>query len=498
MKRNWISKFGPNLTLLISFLFWAFSMFLVFEDNYATNPAADLSDIPLDQFNSDEFQNWMDVRLGGDKIGYVMQSFGNTPLGYILKDYSLIKIPMGGTVREVYLDSYAVLNADYSLKTFTFGLVSGNFTTDLYGEVRNGNLLVKLRSQNNETAVSFDANNGIFLPSVVPLMAKAKGFPRGRFTLPTFDPFSLITNDLEVVIDSLEKIETGFGYIKAYKLSLIFSGVSSSMWISEKGQVVKEEETGGMEMAAVTKETALNMPNVDFAQKDILNDLAVPCSGVISDPRNIDYLKVVINGIEPELFDLEDDFQTIISTDPLVLEIHPGRIDSSELKDRVPYLQSKTFVQSDDPRIMKAASEITSNSLTNEIIANDIGKWVFENVEKDYTVSMPSAIDVLEIKKGDCNEHTSLYTALARASGLPAKICIGIVYKDGRFYYHAWPAVYLGGWRPLDPTFGQDVADAAHIKFLDGGFERQADLLRMVGRVSITILETSESMKEQL
>jgi transglutaminase-like putative cysteine protease len=209
-------------------------------------------------------------------------------------------------------------------------------------------------------------------------------------------------------------------------------------------------------------------------------------------------LKVVINGIEPELFDLEDDFQTIISTDPLVLEIHPGRIDSSELKDRMPFLRSRTFVQSDDPRIMKAASEITSNSSTNEFIANDIGKWVFDNIEKDYVISMPSAIDVLEIKKGDCNEHTSLYTALARASGLPTKICIGIVYKDGRFYYHAWPAVYLGGWRPLDPTFGQDVADAAHIKFLEGGFERQANLLRMVGRVSVTILATSENMKEQL
>ncbi len=120
-----------------------------------------------------------------------------------------------------------------------------------------------------------------------------------------------------------------------------------------------------------------------------------------------------------------------------------------------------------------------------------IGQWVYENIEKDLTISMPSAVDILKIRKGDCNEHTSLYTALARAAGLPTKVCIGIVYKDGYFYYHAWPAVYLGSWLPIDPTFGQEVADAAHIKLLEGGFERQADLMRVVGKISVTVLEYS-------
>ncbi len=117
---------------------------------------------------------------------------------------------------------------------------------------------------------------------------------------------------------------------------------------------------------------------------------------------------------------------------------------------------------------------------------------------KDYAISLPSAVDVLEVKKGDCNEHTSLYTALARAAGLPSKICIGIVYKDGVFYYHAWPAVHLDGWRPLDPTFGQDIADATHIKLLEGGFERQAELMRVVGKISIQVLETSKAEENQL
>jgi transglutaminase-like putative cysteine protease len=207
---------------------------------------------------------------------------------------------------------------------------------------------------------------------------------------------------------------------------------------------------------------------------------------------------VLINGIKPEFFDLSDDFQTVVSTDPLILEIHPSDIKPSEQDNYEAYLKSETFVQVGDARIKKAASDITSRSTDNTASADAIGEWVFKNIEKDYAVSLPSAVDVLEIRKGDCNEHTSLYTALARAAGIPTKICIGVVYKDGLFYYHAWPAVYLDGWRPMDPTFGQDLADATHIKILEGGFERQADLLRVVGKMSVTVLETSKRDENQL
>jgi transglutaminase-like putative cysteine protease len=148
-------------------------------------------------------------------------------------------------------------------------------------------------------------------------------------------------------------------------------------------------------------------------------------------------------------------------------------------------------LQVDDPRIVRAAENIIDDVTDPSVKAGLIGQWVYENIEKDLTISLPSAVDVLEVRKGDCNEHTVLYTALARSTGLPTKICIGIVYNDGYFYYHAWPAVFLGSWLPIDPTLGQDVADATHIKLLEGGLERQADLMRVVGKISVTVLDYS-------
>ena len=64
-------------------------------------------------------------------------------------------------------------------------------------------------------------------------------------------------------------------------------------------------------------------------------------------------------------------------------------------------------------------------------------------LEKKPTVSIPSAREVLRTKVGDCNEHTALFVAMARAAGIPARINVGLVFVRGAFYYHAWPEVYI-------------------------------------------------------
>ncbi len=106
-------------------------------------------------------------------------------------------------------------------------------------------------------------------------------------------------------------------------------------------------------------------------------------------------------------------------------------------------------------------------------------------------ISIPSALEVLEQRRGDCNEHTVLFTALARAAGLPTRIAIGIVWSDELegFYYHAWPEVHLGDWIWMDPTLGQPVADATHIKLLNGGIASWPSLLPYLGRLEVEVLD---------
>ncbi len=125
--------------------------------------------------------------------------------------------------------------------------------------------------------------------------------------------------------------------------------------------------------------------------------------------------------------------------------------------------------------------------------AERLAAWVHGNLDKRITLSVPSARQVLEARRGDCNEHTVLYVALARAAGLPARTAAGLVYVDGTFYYHAWPEVYLDGWVAVDPTFNQFPADAAHLRFTVGGLARQVELVRLIGRLTLDVVAAKES-----
>lgn len=118
---------------------------------------------------------------------------------------------------------------------------------------------------------------------------------------------------------------------------------------------------------------------------------------------------------------------------------------------------------------------------------------VYRFLEKNPTASLPSALDVLQTKKGDCNEHAILFTALARAVGIPAKIYVGLVNLNGyAYYYHAWCAVWLGKWVPVDPTFNQFPADVGHLKLKEGEIAEQAVVLKVVGKLKIKTLEYTE------
>ena len=139
--------------------------------------------------------------------------------------------------------------------------------------------------------------------------------------------------------------------------------------------------------------------------------------------------------------------------------------------------------------IKAVAHEIVGFQNEGEAKVRQILNWVYKSIEKRGIVSVPNALDTLKLKAGDCNEHAVLFAAIARAAGIPTKISVGLVYTRGRFYYHAWNEVFLGQWETVDALMGQMPADVTHIKFVEGGIGRQADMVRVIGQVRLTVIE---------
>ena len=153
-------------------------------------------------------------------------------------------------------------------------------------------------------------------------------------------------------------------------------------------------------------------------------------------------------------------------------------------------LRPERLLQADDPAIIALAERIRGETRNPRVAAERLVRWVHDSLEKRISFSIPSATQVLRARAGDCNEHAQLYVALARAMGIPARTAAGLAYVGGKFYYHAWPEVFLGDWVAVDPTFGQFPADAAHLRFVIGGFSKQAELLRLIGRLRIDVVST--------
>ena len=155
----------------------------------------------------------------------------------------------------------------------------------------------------------------------------------------------------------------------------------------------------------------------------------------------------------------------------------------------------KPFIESDAPEIRAEAERMVGSLTGARARAERLTREVNALLEKKPTVSLPSALEVLRTKVGDCNEHTALFVALARSIGIPARINAGLVYVHGAFYYHAWPEVYIdegggrGLWLPVDPTLNQFPADATHLRLARGGLDKQTAILPLIGRLKMRVLE---------
>jgi hypothetical protein len=280
-------------------------------------------------------------------------------------------------------------------------------------------------------------------------------------------------------------------------------GGALSGWVDANGRMVEAMHPGNLHLEREAYEVAFenwqnwNARAVDAgADRDIQEATAIASSAPIRNHRALAALAVRLGGAPLEGWALPGGRQRL-QGDTLsirrekatsLLPAYPlpmargGRFEDA--------LRPERLLQSDDSAIVALAERIRGDTRNPRVAAERLARWVHDSLDKRISFSIPSATQVLKTRAGDCNEHTQLYVALARAIGLPARAAAGLAYVGGKFYYHAWPEVFLGDWVAVDPTFGQFPADAAHLRFVIGGFSKQAELLRLIGRLRIDVVST--------
>ena len=137
------------------------------------------------------------------------------------------------------------------------------------------------------------------------------------------------------------------------------------------------------------------------------------------------------------------------------------------------YLGSSSMVRVDDPEVVKLAESITAGKATILDKAQAVYDWVYENMNRDNDVVGCGDGDVCrlitpEVLSGKCTDINSVFVALCRASGVPAREMFGIRMNadDITGNQHCWCEFYLPGtgWVPADPA---DVLKAVLTDSLD-------------------------------
>jgi len=463
------------------------------------------------------------LELGGTQIGFATSSVDTVADTVRVMDQMLLQIPAMGTVQRVEARTEANLSRTLRLRDFTATLHSAQTEFGVRGTVSGDTVLrMDIESEGTHQANTVRLGEPIVLTALLPLKLAFGGeLEVGRtYALRMFDPLLMSSRDIQVAVvaestfivpdsatwvnDQIMWTPARWDTLHAWKVQQDAGGMTVDAWIDDMGLIVRAATPMGFTMERTAFEIAFENfrrrdPSALAASfgNDLIRQTAI-ASNVSLESDQLAELWVRLRGVTLEGFDLAGGRQRLRGDTLVVRREPPAVLEATyrrPMRDTTfqRWLDPEPLIQSDDPRIQAQARQIAGRSGNPRRVAELLTHWVFESLDKRITVSVPSAVEVLESRRGDCNEHTVLYVALARALGLPARTAAGLVYLDGHFYYHAWPEVWLDGWVAVDPTFDQFPADASHLRFTIGGLARQVELIRLVGRLQLDVVRTAEA-----
>ena len=508
----------PDRPLVIESLFVivGLSFFGVLAFTSVRNAPAPLL-LSLDPSLEGATEAWSGVYVGDEKIGYsVHRSAVQEGGGLLLSERTTLRMVLLGQANDLHLANDVGIDAGGDLLS-----IVAQVRTEVQG------LPVTLRAEGRRAGRGLDVDvfqAGAKLttmhlddaPSVPATLYRAvvSRNPKAgdRVTVPFFSPLSL--SNAEATVEVIERTRATLPSgeeTDAYRLRVDNSGQKLDVLVAVDGTRIEEREVEGglgMRIVAETREDALRKgwPADEGSAVDLIALSSVPLDRTLpGGGRSLRRLVLAVDGPQ--------------AVDDLLTRYHEGAWDpeqrhltlTSGAPDEAPsytlpaverslsyWTRSTTFAPADHPTIVRQAGEILADELDAGAAARKLNSWVFANIKKVPVAGVPSALEVLASRRGDCNEHTPLYTALARSVGIPTRVAAGVVYSesiyaDGAFYYHAWPEVWLGdGWVALDPTFGQFPADATHLKLVEGELDQQMELMAVIGRLSLSVVDASE------
>lgn len=434
-------------------------------------------------------EDWMSIYFNNQKIGYSHTVSRRSSKGYALNQDLFLKLMVLGFPRQLHVSLISSLTPAFLLHDFHFKMASGYLIYSIKGEVEGSKLKLTTDLMGQSQTYSLPLKTPLQLSLTLPYhLYRAQMKPGDRISFSLFDPAMMAPRPVTIRAGVTELLTLEEGVRPGQRFEMKFQGNTMTVWIDYKGRVLKEEGLMGFSLVRSSREKALETGQ--GSGPDLAAEVSIPVLNP-PDPKTIKKLDLRLS-LTPEKMPQTEGRQRVQGNR---VRIEQETVDSKDTYrlpytkgDQNPYLSDHPVLTLTDPRLQKALKEALGQEKDAQKAAIRLNTWVFHQLKKTPTLSIPRAVEVLSRREGDCNEHATLLLALLRAAGIPSRMALGVTLLRDRFFYHAWVEAYLGRkWISLDPTFNQVPADISHLKLAEGLEEGMASLLPIIGKVKIQI-----------
>jgi len=444
-------------------------------------------------------ENWFGIFVDNERVGFYRQKITEVADGYRFEGDGSVRMKVMGFSKEASMRETYLVAKNLTLRSFDVEQTLNGVASRVSGRVIDGSLRVKNENNGKASEKHFKFKGDIYPGPALNIFPLMRDTTSGKtYKTTTFDAEEIKIKEVKVTVLGEEKTPEGLPALKLR--NNLYPFVDNDIWVDALGNTLLESVRDGLVItkAEDPKQLGAFISDLALSKKDLIYDFSlVRVEPPLRDPAQLAGLAVEISGWNDGLPLLQEGGQTVEKSGEGRITVRTGK---AVVPTAVPaavvakdsYLKPADEIESAAPEIIAKAKELAAGRKDALEVAHVLATWTADWL-KDTIEDGGSALVSLKERTGNCQTHARLYTALARAAGIPTRFVSGLVYQQGKgFLYHSWAESLLGDrWVAVDPTYNQLPADPTHLKFFEGHTqEDMAPIISIIGRIKIGVLET--------
>jgi len=445
-------------------------------------------------------ERWFGIYVNSERVGFYRQRIDKSDDGYRIEGNGSVRMKVMSFSKEASMRETYQVSKNLSLRSFEVEQTINGSSSHLIGTVSGSAIHIKSDANGKTTDKLLKFKGEVFPGPALNLYPLMRTVAAGSsYKIIVFDPEEPKIKEVQITVLGEDKTTDGLPALKLR--NNLYPFVNNDIWVDRQGNTLEESVREGLVTTKVElpKDLGSFISNWALAKKDLIYDFSlVRVQPPIKDPGKLAGLAVEISDWNDALPLLQGGGQQTEKRGNGRVVFKTGSLaqvssESPPQKSEEWQLKPADKIESDAPEITAQAKLLAEGVKSQEELAKVLAAWTAERL-RDTIDDGGSAVESFKSKSGNCQTHARLYTALARAAGIPTRFVSGLVHLEGKgFLYHSWAESFIGGrWVSVDPTYNQLPADPTHLKLLEGHRpEDMAPIVAIIGRIKMTVLEAA-------